>query len=257
MRKYRKSKLSPSLYLEKKTILNVIGFTILAFAALLFVSFFTKTGVLLSLRDYFYNLFGIGLVFLPPLAILIGLPFLGIKSRSSRINTIAGGISAMLSLVGLVTPLSENFSGVLGKSLWIIVASSLTPVGAGFVLFFILLISTVIAFNTSLDQAIGAIVKAYQKVKNTLKPVFQKIFGTRPKFVTKSSQGEFLPVKKGDIAKKHERILNDGVTVVNEPGQGQIWEYPPLSLLNQSHGTSANRGNLKQNVATIEKTLES
>ena len=256
MRKYRKSKLSPSLYLEKKTIMNVIGFTILAFAALLSVSFFTKTGILLSLRDYFYSLFGIGTVFLPPLAIIIGLPFLAIKSRFSKINTIAGTISAMLSLIALVNPLSENFSGILGKSLWVIIASLLSPVGAGFALFFTILISIVIAFNTSLDQAIKTTTSIVQKFKNILKPI-TNIFGSRPKFVMKSTQEDFLPPKKGETPKKREKILDDGVTVANEPGTRQIWEYPPLSLLNQSHGMSANRGNLKQNAQIIEKTLES
>lgn len=38
--------------------------------------------------------------------------------------------------------------------------------------------------------------------------------------------------------------------------QTMLWQYPPLSLLDESQGGTANRGNVKQIAQTIEKTLE-
>ncbi|MBI2326812.1 DNA translocase FtsK [Candidatus Curtissbacteria bacterium] len=256
MRKYRKAKLTSPLQLEKKTIMNIIGFTVLAFSVLLFLSFFTQAGILLATRDYFYNLFGIGIIFLPPLAIIISLPFLHINSRFSKTNVIAGFFAAILSLIGLIAPLSQNFSGLFGKSLWLIISPLLTPVGAAFVLFFIFLISLVIAFNTSLDQAIAQIVKVYQKIKNILKFIKQKIIG-KPQFITKSGQEVYALPRKSPPTPRNDKVFAPNQTIVNNPPPGQIWQYPPLSLLSNSHGTAANRGNVKQNAHTIEKTLES
>ena len=53
---------------------------------------------------------------------------------------------------------------------------------------------------------------------------------------------------------KKETIANPAV---NLPGESEIWDYPPLSLLSQSVSGKADRGDIKANAAIIEKTLES
>jgi S-DNA-T family DNA segregation ATPase FtsK/SpoIIIE len=45
--------------------------------------------------------------------------------------------------------------------------------------------------------------------------------------------------------------------VSNVPGEEKIWKYPSLDLLGQLEGGKADRGDIKGNAATIEKTLES
>jgi len=54
MRRYKKYK-NPPLSLEKKTISTIIGFVLLAGSLLLLLSFFTQTGILLSLHDLAYH----------------------------------------------------------------------------------------------------------------------------------------------------------------------------------------------------------
>src|SRR3989344_792393 len=100
-RKYRKARSSPAL-IEKKTIITVLGIFLLTFSLLLTVAIFTKTGALQSLKDYFYNLFGIGIIIVPLILILISLQILSIKVKFSKANVIIGMLGALLSLLGLL-----------------------------------------------------------------------------------------------------------------------------------------------------------
>lgn len=261
MRRYRRrSRITGSpLALEKKTITSIIGFSLLAGAVLLLLSFFTKAGALLQLREYFYNLFGIGTFVVPILVALVSLLFLGLKNRFAQANVIAGTTGALLSAVGLLSAFSPELGGLVGSSLWVVVKSIVTAPGAFFVLLFTLLISLVVALNTSLDQALATVAAVYSKIVAVLKAIKSKIFsGHKPKFVTKAAgDGQYKarsPNLKGALV--DENGLTQSI-VVNSPGQTQIWQYPPLSLLNETRGMSANRGNLKQNASIIEKTLES
>jgi len=262
MRKYRKYK-NPPLALEKKTITSIIGFSLLAGSLLLFLSFFTQAGVLLSLRDYFYNLFGIGVFFLPLLVVALSLPLLGIKNRFSKINIILGLSGALLSFIGMMSIFGKDFAGLLGSSLWLVFKSLITPIGAFLILFFTFFISLIIAFNTSFDQAVVTIVAIYTKVNNFLKFIRTKTLGLlgarKPKFVIKPASDSYqklkLPIQSSQKTDEYRGLSSN--VVVNAPGQTQVWQYPPLSLLNESRGQAANRGNVKHNAQIIEKNLES
>lgn len=256
MRKYRKSKTSP-LLLEKKTITTIIGILLDAFAILLLISFFASAGVLVSLKEYFYNLFGVSVIFVPFLIVILSLPFLALKSRFAKVNVIFGAVAALLSLEGMISPLSMEFSGLIGQLLWTSLKSVITPIGAFSTLFFTFLIASVIALNTSLDQALAIIVGIFKKITGFFKVIREKFLGAKPRFVTRSSVSidKIQRSHGGHDAAKENAILSPNL-VVNSPGQPTIWEYPPLSLLSDV-STSANRGNLKHNAQTIERTLES
>ena len=260
MRRYRKYK-NPPLALEKKTISTIIGFVLLAGSLLLLLSFFTQTGILLSLHDYFYNLFGIGVFLVPFLIITFSLPLLGVKSRFSKPNIILGSLGVLLSFIALMSIFGENLAGLLGSNLWLVIKSLVTPVGAFFVLFFAFFISLIIALNTSFDQAVNVIVTIYTKFKKLTKSSQEKIFKLlglgKPKFVIKSPTDRVDQKQRSQVRPLEKDVGLGQSVVVNAPGQTQVWQYPPLSLLNDSKGLSANRGNVKHNAQTIEKTLES
>src|SRR3990167_2504579 len=190
MRRRRRNLNPPSLMLEKKTILTIIGFGGLTLSLLLAISLFTSTGLLLSLKSYFYNFFGIGIILMPIIIIIASLPLLSVKSRFSKINVIFGATAALLSILGITAAASESASGVFGATLWSVFKSLVTPVGAFFVLFFTFLVSVVITFNTSLDQALSTIVRIYRAIGGFFKTVKVKIFGLgKPHFVTQTSGG--------------------------------------------------------------------
>ena len=254
MPRYKKRTFAP-IALEKKTVKTVLGFGAIALSLLLLLSFFTNAGALLSLKETFYQLFGITVAFVPFIIIAACVPLLSIKFRFSKINIIFGAIAAILSFSALVAPFSQNLSGSFGTTIWEVAKGLLTPIGGFFVLFFAFLVAVFVALNTSLEQAIATIVALYKKITSFVKAIKLKILGApKPKFVTKSTQP---PVKH---LKGIETIAPDGLShsvVVNSPGVSKVWEYPPLSLLSDSRGAQANRGNPKHNAQVIEKTLES
>lgn len=252
MRKRRRVALAPPLNLEKKTILTIFGAGVLTFSLLLLLSFFTRAGVLLSLKDSFYMLFGVGVIFLPFLGVIFSLLFFSIKTRLTKINVIFGVVGAFLSLLGLLGVISSELAGVLGTSLWSVVKSLVTPVGAFFVLTFSFLISLVIATNTSLDQAMATIAKIYGFINGLFKKLKQLIFGSGKTKIFRSDQSAIR-------TDRTQAVTSEGLTpnvVANRPTDGQVWQYPPLSLLSDIKGGSANRGNPKHNAHIIEKTLE-
>src|SRR3989344_3260710 len=124
MPRYRRSKIAP-IQLEKKTIATVIGFSALALSLLLMLSFFTNAGALLSLKETFYSLFGVTVVFVPLVIIGISLPLLSIKSKFTKINIIFGSFAAQLTLAAMISPLSKSASGSLGTTLWQVASSVL------------------------------------------------------------------------------------------------------------------------------------
>ncbi|KKQ89993.1 MAG: Cell division protein FtsK/SpoIIIE, partial [Candidatus Curtissbacteria bacterium GW2011_GWC2_38_9] len=157
----------------------------------------------------------------------------------------------------------EDFAGLLGSSLWLVFKSLITPIGAFLILFFTFFISLIIAFNTSFDQAVVTIVAIYTKVNNFLKFIRTKTLGLlgarKPKFVIKPASDSYqklkLPIQSSQKTDEYRGLSSN--VVVNAPGQTQVWQYPPLSLLNESRGQAANRGNVKHNAQIIEKNLES
>lgn len=261
MRRYtrRRRLKSPPIHIEKKAILSIVGIGLLVFSILLLLSTFTKKGLLLTLYKSFYDMFGIGIFLVPFFTALLSFPLLALKFRLTKPNVYAGFLAAILTLMSLFTPISKNLSGTIGSALWATFESLLTSPGAFVVLLFAFIASAIIATNTSPDQVIKALLAIYKKIASVVKVVKAKIFGiSKPSFITRSatSSGQIRTIKNLNQNDQRQDELSKNV-VVNPPGQNRIWQYPPLSLLNETRGAAANRGNLKQNAHVIEKTLES
>ncbi len=262
-RRRRKYQLGPPIGLERKTIKSIVGIAGLGISAILLLSIVTKSGSLFTLREKYYEVFGLGIFLVPFAVALASMPLLSLKNRFTKINVIFGFTATVLSLLGLLAPFSADFSGMLGSTLWSVLKSTVTSPGAFLILLFTFFVSVIITVNTSPDVAIKLIMEVFGKVFGALGAVRKKIFPSRkPDFVTKSPDDVYrgtkriLPIGRSREKDEGEPGLSASI-VLNSPGQGQIWEYPPLSLLGQSHGAAANRGNPKQNAHTIEETLGS
>lgn len=162
-RKYKKARSAP-VHLEKKTIITVLGISLFLFSLLLLASIFTQAGALLSLKDYFYNLFGIGVVLVPFVLILLSFPLLSIKLKFIRANLIIGLVGALLSFLGMIAAFSENLSGVLGTSLWQVTKSLLSPIGAFLMLILAFAATVVIASNANLSQTAKILALIFKKL---------------------------------------------------------------------------------------------
>lgn len=261
--KKRKRRATPSspLGLERKTIAIISGLGLLTLSVLLLVSIFTPGSLLTPLKDYFYNLFGVGILVIPFLMASFALPLISIKTRISKMTLIFGAFGALLSLTGLIAPFSQTLSGVLGDSLWSFTKAFVTPVGAFFILLITAAICLVIAANTGPTQALALLAKILKAVGKAFKGIGSMFVSNKTSdFATKGGPLDNYQYREPKDNKAKIPEVDNGLSanvVVNSPTQSQIWEYPPLSLLTQSKSTHANRGNLKQNAQIIEKTLES
>ncbi len=127
------------------------------------------------------------------------------------------------------------------------------------------MIGFIVFFNTSLDQIIVNLATFVGTVKKYL-------FGgkkEKPKFLTEKPALRVL--ERGAIiqdSREGSKPNSAPATAVaadlisapaaNVPGaQVKIWNYPPLSILSESFGGKADRGDVKENAAVIEKTLDS
>ncbi|KKR78083.1 MAG: cell division FtsK/SpoIIIE [Candidatus Curtissbacteria bacterium GW2011_GWA1_40_9] len=259
MKRYRRRGKTPPIHLEKKAILSIMGIGFLVLSILMFLSIFTSTGLLLTLRKMIFGYFGAGIFLIPFLTVLTALPLLAFKFKLTKPNIYIGFLTAILSFIALLSPFSKELSGSVGIAIWSTFQSLLTAAGAFFVLLFALVSSVIIATNTSPDQVLASITLFYKKVVSIIKVMRKRIpFAEHPGFITRSAAG--VTTKGKPLRSLSDtRLQPEGLSqnpVVNSPGQNRIWQYPPLSLLNDVKGT-ANRGNLKQNAHVIEKTLES
>ena len=193
---------------------------------------------------------------MPIYSIFAGLMLLSVRFKFAKINVIFGSIAAIFAALGLIAPFSLNFSGIFGEALWVFAKSTVTAPGAFFVLFCLFLVSAIIAANTSLDQALASIVKIFKAIGAFFKNLKAKFTPTRrPKIIEHpipvSSRAQKLQQENAGVGDLTSNL------VLSTPTEGKIWQYPPLSLLSDSKGVAANRGNIKQNAHTIEELLES
>ena len=201
--------------------------------------------------------------FLLPLAILLfSLLLARLKIFSVRPNIPIGFFLVFICLIAL------SQSGYAGSISWAIIADSVSPVGAFLILSVMLLIGLIVLFNTSIEEIVKIADSFYTAASKMLQPVLDK---KKPVFVEK------LPIKIPAVGEIKEQERNeekrettgkkktDSVSadsfgssiLTNLPASDQVWEYPPYSILSGSAGQKADRGDMKQNAATIERTLES
>lgn len=223
---------------------------------LLGLSLFSSEGMPLEIQETVSYIFGWTIIFVPLLLIVLGLLLNRIRLPFITLNLIFGLALLTFALSGLSGFLSENSAGILGDAEWALFKDLLSPVGAFFALFLTVLASLVILFNTSLETTFGVVAKGVKNVFNLAKTAWMK----KPSLEKPSFLANKVPVKlKTEEAKEKVTKKEDlGTSIVsNVPAEASVWEYPPHSLLSESIGGKASRGDLKHNAALIEKTLES
>lgn len=173
----------------------------------------------------------------------------------NQASVLSGGLLMATSLMGITR------SGLVGKGIFDQISFLITPVGSYVILFSSTVVGFVIFFNTSFDQIVIFFVNIFKAVKN----IFSKIEKKKPQFI--GSQGKTSIVgatgrdrlvvssaKSVSVVETEELPISTG----NVPGaQNEVWAFPPLSLLSDSAGGKADRGNVKENAQIIERTLDS
>jgi S-DNA-T family DNA segregation ATPase FtsK/SpoIIIE len=246
------------LSLKKETVYSVSSTLLFVLAGLILLSFARTGSLLIALNQFLVDYFGWVIVIIPFWLITMGLMLTRLKIWIGRPNVVLGTFLAILGFSGLF------HSGKIGFYLFTTAAASITGFGAGIIFLGIIFISFVIMFETSLEEVLlflHNVGKWFSSMGFSFrkKPAFLPPKEKQLKIIGDTQvKPDELPAKakKDDEKDKDKSITLTGTT--NVPGQvSKIWRAPPLSLLSDEVGGKADRGNLKENADTIEKTLES
>jgi len=240
--------------LKKQTIYTIAAVFLFGTAGFVLLSFTGQGAALTKINNLVLEYFGWGSLLLPVVFSSLGFLLLGLRLRFAKPNVSIGFILLFLSLLGLTR------GGRVGLEIWGNIEVLISGAGAFIILFGSLIIGLTVLFNTSLDELFITIFKFLAGVKE----VFQKYFFSRkpkPVFIqeklplkAKGAEESLVkaPIKPPPIEEELTPIL-----VKNIPKNLGIWEYPPPSLLSDGPSQKADRGDMKKNAGTIEKTLES
>lgn len=237
-------------------------------AVLLLLSFSRQGSALIALNDGIISYVGWTALFAPFVLFSSGFAIGKKKMLLGRSHVFLG---AVLTFVSFMTITS---SGEFGSSAAESVAALLSPVGAFFLLLALSISGMLIMLNVSLEQLVGVfsgsrdLVDKGDDISETLSKNLnateedrkQKgIFGGK-KLSPLISLGQKKEIKilGGSPSAKKESVPPPAPVVKSIPSaDGSVWNYPPIELLSDANAGRADRGNIKANAETIERTLSS
>ncbi|MBI2600654.1 DNA translocase FtsK [Candidatus Daviesbacteria bacterium] len=254
----------PKLRLKQKTIIGIATIIALISAILSAVALATNSSYLQFWQEFLIEVFGWTAFVSPILFILVGLVLQRVKWSFAQMNVLLGLILIILGSTSLTAAISQQKAGIIGLNIWEQLSTFLTTIGAGALLLGLLLVGVVVMLNASLSQIFGIFGNIFSLLKNT---VFKALFSlfNRPK----TFEAKNIPIRVSGVDEKNRRaqvgreqqpakdmVIADTL-VQNVAGQSKIWKYPNLGLLSDKVGSAADRGDVKKNAATIERTLDS
>ena len=269
-RKYHK-RTKFGVKLKKQTVFTVAAIWLWLFALLIFLSFFGQGDMLTVLRDALSSHIGWVMYPLPIFLISLSTLFFKVKSDLGNQNIPMGMGILIIGLLGLTR------SGDLGMMLGETTAEAIAPEGAILLFLGVMLIGVIVLFNTSLDHFMNFILGGIQTIMEWVTQAGKK--GTRDDLKIFPTSSEKLKIRSMDddskpvikapmtpppVPSKTEadaKTKLSGDLKINQPlalsQEMKLWEFPTLSLLSDGPGDKADRGNMKENVNVIEKTLDS
>ena len=256
------------LKLPKETIYTLSSTGLILMGGLIMVSLSRQSPFLKLIYDYFSGAFGWGILLLPFIFLSSGLMLTRLKWKITKPNVFVGSLSLLISATSITK------AGTIGREIWNSLVALIYSSGAFLVLISGIFISFVIIFETSLED----ILLSFQKIFEKLKTSFESIQAKKKPLFKPDNQGftvkgmdsdspEKPSIKKTitELKQKNKQKPTDQnpveqttPIVSNQPGdQQKMWHYPPLSLLGDVQASKADRGDVKQNAAIIERTLDS
>lgn len=249
------------LKLKRNTAQSTLSFGFFGLAAFIILAMFMPGGVLGIVDSFFSSFLGWGRILFAVTVFQIGTALARIKIGFAKANVILGFLLFEIALIGL------SQAGEVGHLIFRTIYSFIPM---GFVVFLgllvVALLGATILFNISIGEAVKMLTDGFKSVKEFFGRIFSLGKKPAPVFVkdnqvrADNKQAENKPpiiTPTKTPAAGVPPITADPRVIQNESGDNQIWEYPPLSLLSDASGGNADRGDIKQNAAIIEKTLES
>lgn len=254
-RKRTKSKKAFRLKLKQGTIYSIAQIFFFVMAGIILVSFARQGTLLVKINDFLIENFSWSTLFLPFIFLSIGFLFTKLKIPLGKPNVVIGILLFFTSVATLTR------AGNLGIAAWEGMATLITGVGAFIVLLGTAVVGLIVLFNTPLDQIIELLQNIYKHIRWYL---------MGDKALLKNTMGKVMPkgelkVTGGGVNESQQKSTEKSVPeepfeeklVSNVQGEDKVWKYPNLSLLTDTETGKADRGDIKNNAAIIEQTLES
>lgn len=252
------------LKLKTQTIYTVGAIWLWLFAAVITLSFFGEGAVLTALRDALVTHVGWIMYLTPPFLVALSFLFFKVKSDIGKPNVPLGMGLFLVSLSALTQ------AGDVGAFLWSLTVGALAPEGSVLVYLGVLMVGLIVLFNTSLDRFINFLFMGAQALFEFANNGLTRMSGRGEKPLFASEQKPLLKIKGVDDPKqsqvklpmtpppvpvKSELKIQSPLSNMPTREGAAMWEYPPLSLLSDGPSGKADRGDMRGNAQTIEKTL--
>lgn len=260
--------------LRKQTVYSVLSLGLLATAILIWVATFLPQGFILSqVNAIAQTNFGWGKIFFAFTLVQVAAFLSRVKIGLAKPHAVIGFFLIFISLVTL------SQAGLAGLTIF---QSLYTLIPLGFVVFLILLLTAILGTTILFNLSLGELFEIARDATLVTRKFFHRLFHlpekSTPVFVrdnlTKSiapsldtskdlktlGKPPLAPAQTASLPLLSEQPLNTKIIQNTPPTEGEtpkIWEYPPLSLIADSIGGKADRGDIKHNATVIEKTLES
>lgn len=285
----RKKKFKPlKLNIRTETIHSVVAVILISLGLLVIVSLSGQGKILATINNFLTLKLGASLLFLPFVFISSGMVMFRTKWLWSKPHVLLGTVLLMLGFLGVFR------TGAVGENTFANTAQLVSPAGSYVIFFSILCIGALIITQLSIHEIVELIHKlkpqkrevgvqpealisedeikkarGFQlpKLGFSLKKTAEKTFSINKGVAIPEDHSEqatgtavagmpVMPAVAGSTGSDGE--LSDSLSGNLSPSSKKIiWEYPPLSLLSNSDGGEADRGDVKHNASTIENTLES
>jgi len=243
------------LSLKQKTFRSLVGLGFILASGVIIVSFFGVSQPVIILKDQIYKVIGFSSPFAIIAFLITGLFLLRVRPTLITANTVFGFYLFLFTILTLGSIFSHEKGGVIGKVSANLLTGLLSTPGAIFTLLILFLVAVVIFFNTSLDVTFAIIGRflagSYTYLKNVWSKTREDSGKDEPLFTTKGLEREKLSDKEID-----ETLATSSREPVTNLRGDQVWEYPSFDILTESLGAKAARGDIKQNAAIIERTLD-
>jgi len=254
----KKKKVFPSLRLKPTTIQSIF-FIFFSLLAALSVFSFLQTGPIPTQFNLFLtDSFGFAAIAVPFLLILIAFLFAKFKSPLKEPNVFLGFTVMFLSLISLFK------FGLVGRFFWYQILSLFGTIPTFIIFFFSLIVGFVVLFDTSVMQIIKFFKAVFWAIKKYTVGNIQK---NQHKKANKNNETLYI---QSEIPRKEDSTVV-GIAPVLKASQSpllpsnnelkssetKIWQYPPISIFDDTPGAKANRGDVRKNAQIIEQTLDS
>ncbi|MCX6816958.1 MAG: DNA translocase FtsK [Candidatus Beckwithbacteria bacterium] len=241
--------------LPKETIYTLISTGLILIGGLTLMSLSRQGAFLKLIFNYFHSLFGWGILLLPFIFLSSGLMLTRLKWRVTKPNVFIGSVILLIAAVSL------THAGAIGGQIWQSLVDLIYRPGAVLVLLAAVFVSIVVIFETSLEDILLGLQAVFNKIKSLA--AFLKAKHQEPLFRPKATGFTVKGLGAEEMSSKPQPrsrpVPETPAPVIANKigGQAQMWHYPPLSLLSDFSGTKADRGDVKANADTIERTLDS